>query len=151
MAQAEKSGTFSRVDLTIDDFGEFHVIVNLDRNEYLDPSVFGDSSEFHGLFGGRFGGVAAMAMLLKTSRPGADDQVVGRWIGDRVMVLGEYSDPELFENTIVSGNDISLDVFRVMAADPDMRAHLRERMAVRRKLWATPEHEAVYAEVLDND
>lgn len=132
-------------------FEEFHIIVNLDKNEYLEPSVFGDSPVFHGLFGGSFGGVAAMAMLLKAPRPGSDDQVVGRWIDDRVIVLGEYSDPELFDSTIGGGTDISLDVFRVMAADPDMRAHLRERMAVRRKLWATPEQEAVYKEVLDND
>ena len=104
--------------------GQYHYIANLDRKEYLRPTEFGDGlklMEFGASGGGVLLGLAALlaeqngrglgdlhpwtdAELYGEDRTvpetGSEDylmnEVVGRWAGDRVAVIGDYweeSDP----------------------------------------------------------
>jgi hypothetical protein len=129
---------------------EYFIIVNRTKREFINPCTFGDGIQWEQLSGGRFGGLAAMALLLRANRPGETNDVVGRWIGDDVFVLGEYADAEMFDDAIASWDDISLKVLRIMVVHPEVRDWIRVRLAVRRKVWATPEEEELYKEVLDN-
>jgi hypothetical protein len=129
---------------------EYFIIVNRTKQEFINPCTFGDGLQWEQMCGARFGGLSAMALLLRANKPGESNDIVGRWIGDDVAVLGEYADAELFDDAVVSWNDISFKVLRIMAVHPDVRDWLRVRLAVRRKVWATPEEEQIYKEVLDN-
>lgn len=81
--------------------GQYHVLVNVDKREYVNPRSIGlgvkqwehsSHPEFP-----TYGSLAdAMYILTMTSpaRGGGDmpgSKVSGRWAGDRVMVVGDYT------------------------------------------------------------
>ena len=75
--------------------GQYHVLVNLDKKEYVMPHHVGDGLKLWEWSGD--GMLRAMQVLLATSngRGGGDlpdNKVVGRWGGDRVAVIGDYSE-----------------------------------------------------------
>lgn len=69
--------------------GQYFRIVNIDRSEYLDPAGFGDGAKLAQFAWGSGRTMTALALLL--SSPKKDDEVVGRWAGDRVVLLGDES------------------------------------------------------------
>lgn len=88
--------------------GQYHYTVNLDKREYLQPHKFGEGLKlweqgWHG-----FGIQRALQMLLAISdgRGGGDfhleengfKDIAGRWAGDRIVVLGDYTEDEDFPN-----------------------------------------------------
>ena len=87
--------------------GQYHLIANLDKREYLYPHEFGDGFKLME-FGQSAGGpLTGLAVLLAATNgrgggdfwdPGVDvyDQAwspTGRWVGDRIAIIGDY-----FEN-----------------------------------------------------
>jgi len=84
--------------------GQYHKLVNVDKAEYLDPHSIGlgvkqwehQSDARFPMFGSLSD---AMYILTMTSpaRGGGDmpaSEISGRWAGDRVMVVGDYTEDE---------------------------------------------------------
>jgi len=72
----------------------YHLIVNIDKGEYLDPHAFGEGRHLREF--GRTQSLVAAALVWLLSRSngqGGGDVpahiLVGRWAGDRVVVVGE--------------------------------------------------------------
>jgi len=85
--------------------GQYYVIVNLDKREYLDPHAFGNGMKLleFGVDGTSV--MTGLAILLASSngQGGGDlhvpegsewEDVPGRWAGDRIVVAGDYDDRE---------------------------------------------------------
>lgn len=78
--------------------GQYHRIVNLDKREYLDPYKLGSGAkaweQFHNYPS------KALIILISSSngRGGGDlegpEKVLGRWAGDRIAMIGDYSERE---------------------------------------------------------
>lgn len=84
--------------------GQYHLLVNVDKREYLEPSSIAlGSKQWEHQSEARwplYGSLAdAMYVLTMTSpaRGGGDmpgTEISGRWAGDRVMVVGDYTEDE---------------------------------------------------------
>lgn len=82
--------------------GQYHIPVNIDKREYINPHLLNGGLKM--LEWGSGGGTTiALTVLLACShnRGGGDlrvddtgwDKVCGRWAGDRIIVLGDYTEP----------------------------------------------------------
>lgn len=72
--------------------GQYYLIANLDRKEYLDPRDFGEGvklMEFGSSQGGTLKVLANLLLLDKTKKN-------RRWAGDRLVVTGDYADAGKF-------------------------------------------------------
>jgi hypothetical protein len=76
--------------------GQYHLTVNLDKHEFIDPHKLGNGLKL--VEQGGTGGIKdALHLLLAVSngRGGGDFRVdsdmVGRWGGDRIAVVGDYA------------------------------------------------------------
>lgn len=104
--ESQRGDVESRSDLTFvkpEEFaiGQRRLIVNLDKLEYVDPEVFGETPTLAGMLAAvrdsfdneTWSSVQAMnAMLFHNgARGGGDDEgeMVGRWRGDRIVIIGE--------------------------------------------------------------
>jgi hypothetical protein len=78
--------------------GQYYLIVNLDKREYLYPHRFGDGLKLTEFGCGSCGTMTALAILLADGNGRgfgdleADDAIVGSWAGDRIVVAGDYAD-----------------------------------------------------------
>ena len=80
---------------------QYHMPVNLERVEFIRPHKLGDGLKLAEQAWSGPGGVgSALILLLAASngrgggdfhRPGFDD-VIGRWAGDRVAIVGDYAE-----------------------------------------------------------
>ena len=84
--------------------GQYHVLVNLDKQEVVHPHGLGLGSKQYE-HNGEFNGTLADAMYILTmtspARGGGDypiTAVSARWAGDRVVVLGDYTDDKDLPN-----------------------------------------------------
>lgn len=77
--------------------GQYHVLANLDAREWVDPHRLGLGSKQVEHLGAFYGTLADALYLLTVTSParGGGDlpctEVTGRWVGDRVCVLGDYT------------------------------------------------------------
>jgi hypothetical protein len=77
--------------------GQYHYPVNLTKKQYLNPHTFGDGLKLRE-FGCSSGGtLTALTYLLASSngRGGgdfADGSLAGKWAGDKIAIIGDYSD-----------------------------------------------------------
>lgn len=95
--------------------GQYHLICDLDRLEFIHPHRFGDGLKLKEFGWSGDGTMAALAGLLSTSndRGGGDlradqdwlrecqvsqdtleQEILGRWAGDRLAIFGDYFQPE---------------------------------------------------------
>ena len=77
--------------------GQYYKIVNLDKQQFIDPHKFGDGLKLGEFAGSQAGVMSALAMLLATSngRGGGDVEnkpIVGSWRGNRIAVVGDYTE-----------------------------------------------------------
>ena len=77
--------------------GQYHVVVNLDKKEYLYSHDFGDGlklREFGESAGGMMTGLAYL-LAVSNGRGGGDvhssDPIIGSWGGDRIAIVGDYA------------------------------------------------------------
>jgi hypothetical protein len=84
--------------------GQYHLIVNLDKREYLEPYAFGEYSKLMEFGNESQGTLTALAVLLaRDNGKGAGDlfppldsedvELIGSWAGDRIVVTGDYGEP----------------------------------------------------------
>lgn len=89
--------------------GQYHIVVNLDKKEMLDPHILGlGLKQWEHI--GEAGMGDAMYVLLTASpaRGGGDLEeikgITGRWVGDRVVVVGDYTeDSDIPDSPIPAG------------------------------------------------
>ncbi|RLF36595.1 MAG: hypothetical protein DRM99_02340 [Thermoplasmata archaeon] len=82
--------------------GQYYIIVNLDKKEYIHPHKFGDGLKLLEFGCSANGTMTALAILLAdgNGRGGGDlfdengnsPAIVGRWAGDRIVIAGDYAD-----------------------------------------------------------
>ena len=78
--------------------GQYHMIVNLDKKEYLDPHNFDEGIKLMEFGSDGCGVLRALAVLLSNSpnRGGGDlhsddTEYYGRWAADRIVIAGDYA------------------------------------------------------------
>jgi len=81
--------------------GQYFLIANLDRKEYLNPDGFGEDIKLMAFGAGSGGTMAGLAILLAISDGhrvpldgGTPHPIVGRWGGQRIVIIGDYFEPE---------------------------------------------------------
>ena len=78
--------------------GQYHITVNLDKREFINPHLLGDGLKLWEFGSSGDGGVMmALSMLLACSNgrgggdyPDHNEDVIGRWAGDRIAIVGDY-------------------------------------------------------------
>ena len=77
--------------------GQYYMIVNLDKREFLNPHKLGSGLKLWEMANTCTIAPALLALLAcSNGRGGGDfeeDPIIGRWVGDRVAVVGDYSEP----------------------------------------------------------
>jgi len=77
--------------------GQYYIIVNLDKKEYLKPHEFGDGAKLLEFGSSGDGTMLGLAILLAhgNNRGGgdlrSDNPLIGSWRGDRIIVTGDYA------------------------------------------------------------
>lgn len=82
--------------------GQYHMLVNLDKKQFVDPHGIGNGLKLLEQVGWNYSTSTALVMLLAASnkggcRGGGDFRgahpLVGSWAGDRVAFIGDYGTP----------------------------------------------------------
>ena len=93
--------------------GEYCVVVNLDKREYLMPHVFGDGSKLSEFGSNSQGTMTVLAHLLFAP---------GGWAGDRIVIAGDsYNGTEVYERAIREFEDVSEDMLDLCRDDLRLR------------------------------
>jgi hypothetical protein len=79
--------------------GQYHLIVNLDKMEFIHPHAFGNGLKIcEQVFSHPSTGQALLILLAVSNGRGGGDldnespDIVGRWGGDRIAVVGDYGE-----------------------------------------------------------
>lgn len=114
--------------------GQYHLLYNLDNKEYVHPHDMDWGSKQREHTGGLLDGVLYMLLTASPERGGGDlhsnetpdFKVLGRWCGQRVVVLGDYTEngdipgvenaKDLYENVRDQGINISARIRPAWAA-----------------------------------
>ena len=78
--------------------GQYHHLVNVDKKEIVNPHGLGlglKQWEHLGDFSGTLADAMYILMMTSPARGGGDlpqSEISGRWTGDRVLVLGDYTE-----------------------------------------------------------
>lgn len=88
---------------------QHHLILNLDKRQFLEPHAFGDQATLTGFANEAQGTLTALAMLLardngfgagdlQLHQETPDQGLIGSWAGDRVVIVGDFApNPALTE------------------------------------------------------
>ena len=82
--------------------GQYYVVCNLDKKEYIKPDDFGDGAKLMEFANSAKGLLRALAVLLASgnNRGGGDlrsnHPIIGTWAGNRIVVAGDYGDEGLY-------------------------------------------------------
>ena len=72
--------------------GQYFLVVNTAKRQYLDAARFGENNKRSGILLGKHGAAVALLLLDATKRPDSH-HLVGSWVGDPVVVTGDYAEP----------------------------------------------------------
>ena len=124
--------------------GQYYKIVNIKKKQYISPHTFGDGSKLMEFSMSANGVLAGLAILLAdgNGRGGGDlhseNDIVGSWAGDNIVVAGDYADagkfvkePEqnLYEVASSEGEDISIKVLDALFDDQYFFSEFRKNRA----------------------
>lgn len=124
--------------------GQYYKIVNIKKKQYITPHTFGDGSKLMEFSMSANGALAGLAILLAdgNGRGGGDlhseNDIVGSWSGDNIVVAGDYADagkfvkePDqtLYEVASNEGEDISLKVLDALFDDSYYFSEFRKNRA----------------------
>ena len=124
--------------------GQYYKIVNIKKKQYISPYIFGDGSKLMEFSMSANGALAGLAILLAdgNGRGGGDlhseNDIVGSWSGDNIVVAGDYADagkfvkePEqnLYEVASSEGEDISIKVLDALFDDSYYFSEFRKNRA----------------------
>lgn len=84
--------------------GSYHIAVNLDAQEYMEPGTFGDGNKLREIAGSAGGLLTALAHVLASGE---------RWAGARVVLAADEHDDGVWDEVYSGGyKDISAEVRR---------------------------------------
>lgn len=111
--------------------GQYYMIVNLDKREYLNPLRFGDGCKVREFGFSSYGAMSALAILLaKSSRLEGGGEfesgLTGAWAENRIVIIGDYDESGLYQRLSKEYTDISPEVLRVMTDDEFCGREIRE-------------------------
>ena len=124
--------------------GQYYKIVNIKKKQYITPHTFGDGSKLMEFSMSANGVLAGLAILLAdgNGRGGGDlhseNDMVGSWAGDNIVVAGDYADagkfvkePDqtLYEVASSEGEDISIKVLDALFDDSYYFSEFRKNRA----------------------
>jgi len=111
--------------------GQYFLVVNTTKKEYLHPHRFGEGLKFMEFTLDAFGVMHGLAHLLAQSSDGVhmdNPEITGRWIGDHVVIVGDYDASGLFDETESNDyHDISQAVIQHIGRDSYVQSQLCER------------------------
>lgn len=90
--------------------GQYHILVNLDKREFVSPHGLGlglKQREHNGAFEGTLADALYFLTMTAPARGGGDypqTAISGQWVGDRCIVLGDYTDDADIPNYIGAGS-----------------------------------------------
>jgi hypothetical protein len=113
--------------------GQYFMVVNTDKKEYLMPHDFGSGLKFLEFTSDSCGVLTGLAHLLgQSSDPsgmgGANPEITGRWIGDHVVIVGDYDESQLYGTAYETYKNISNKVICHMAKDEYVHEQLTKSM-----------------------
>ena len=129
--------------------GQYFILVNTSKRQLIRPHAFGDGAKLLELASGGLT-LTALAVLLAdgNGRGGGDvrsnDPIVGSWAGDRIVVSGDYADPDrhgiptataekpsrnLFKVALDEWEDVSEKVLSAMWEDEFLRERIQEGLS----------------------
>lgn len=89
--------------------GQYHILVNLDKREYVVPHGLGlglKQREHNGAFDGTLADALYFLTMTSPARGGGDypqTAISGQWAGDRCIVLGDYTEDSDIPHYIGAG------------------------------------------------
>lgn len=128
--------------------GQYYKIVNIKKKQYITPHAFGDGAKLMEFSMSSSGVLAGLAILLAdgNGRGGGDlnseNDIVGSWAGDNIVVAGDYADNgkfvkqtdvNLYHVAIQEGEDISIKVLDALFDD----GYYFEEFRKHRASWST--------------
>ena len=128
--------------------GQYYKIVNIKKKQYISPHTFGDGSKLMEFSMSASGVLAGLAILLAdgNGRGGGDlhseNDIVGSWAGDNIVVAGDYADEGKFVKeadrnlyclATNEGEDISVKVLDALFDDQYFFSEFRKNRAE----WST--------------
>jgi len=131
--------------------GQYHLILNTDKKEYLHPHSFGDGLKLLEFGCSGCGTMLALAVLLAVDNgmgggdlyldDGELEDIVGSWGGDSIIISGDYGEEEDYINQngeTVKENlhsiarsdyvNISCKILKVLCQDEDVKKALMKKM-----------------------
>jgi hypothetical protein len=124
--------------------GQYYKIVNIKKKQYITPHTFGDGAKLMEFSMSASGVLAGLAILLAdgNGRGGGDlhseNDIVGSWAGDNIVVAGDYADAgkfvkepdqNLYEVASSEGEDISVKVLEALFDDQYFFSEFRKNRA----------------------
>jgi len=128
--------------------GQYYKIVNIKKKQYITPHTFGDGAKLMEFSMSASGVLAGLAILLAdgNGRGGGDlhseNDIVGSWAGDNIVVAGDYADEGKFVKeadrnlyclATSEGEDISVKVLDALFDDQYFFSEFRKNRAE----WST--------------
>ena len=110
--------------------GQYFIVANTTKQEFLHPHKFGEGLKFMEFTVDEGGVMHGLAHLLAQSSDGVhidNPEITGRWIGDNVVIVGDYDESKLFDIAQDCYENISNKVICHMAEDSYVRDTLVER------------------------
>lgn len=120
--------------------GQYHKVVNYDKKEFIHPHNIGlglKQGEQIGDIHATTGDIIFLLLSISNGRGGGDvptegiEHLLGRWAGDRVLVVGDYTDPG---DVTIEGLDNAATLYGV-DEDPEWTDISDEINVMIRKLW----------------
>lgn len=139
--------------------GQYYIGVNTKRRERIHPHAFGDGLKLREFCGSSHGFLMGLAMLLRnddyTDRLRGEDlgsitvgpsaAYAGRWAGDPIEVIGDYSKGGLYGIAMAEYEDISMRVVEQMAEDSRTKDLMHEKIRWRFAIPAMCEEDELVA------
>lgn len=115
--------------------GEYHIAVNIDRREFINPHAFGNGAKFIEFHYQGFGLMAGLGILLVEPGKGhyGENTVSGSWARDRIVIAGDHAPHEPGESRNLihiaydEYKDISSEVVDLMKGDEWVRARMSQK------------------------
>jgi hypothetical protein len=106
--------------------GQYHILVNLDKQEWVDPHGLGLGSKQYEHAGFEASLADAMYVLVMSSPAGGGGdfphtEISGRWVGDRVVIVGDYTHKDAIPNITGADAIYSLAQAQYVNITPEVR------------------------------
>lgn len=118
--------------------GQYYLVANLDKEEFLYPNHFGGDRQLREIALSSPGITAGLAALLAAGNGKgsgdicSDSPLIGSWAGDRIAIIGDYSDSDevlgvTYQTIMDSWADISREVIVAICQDEEFEQAFQQR------------------------